>query len=138
MAKKHFDNFARFVEHCGDGDANTLLSNDMTELARHLAKVARDTHQPVKGEIVIKLKFIAEPKGQVDVAIERKSTLPKQAVPNTVLWLNEKGEICWDNPRQAQLPGLAPVRDINKNLARVSGADDDNTDDEGDSDNERH
>lgn len=115
--------FSRFLQTLAEGDAHTELSEDLHALGQALITQAKAQHKDVSGELVLKLKFQADPKGIVAARYEitRKDPAPARAA--SVLWITKGGNFTEQNPQQQVLPlrdvggGRAAPRDLDQDQA---------------------
>ena len=121
--------FGQLVQQLEDGQLVADLGDKMQELNGKLGRHAEATMNKAKGEIVLKLKFAAEPGGSVSVDTEIKVTDPKPLRSRTVMFLTKDNLLSHVNPRQMPL-GLkevvmepkAPPKEATKSRAAAAGA----------------
>ena len=121
--------FGQFVQQLEDGQLVADLADRMQELNGKLAKHAEGTMSKAKGEIVLKLKFAADPGGSVAVDTEVTIKEPKPLRSRTVMFLTKDNLLSHVNPRQMPL-GLkevvmepkAPPKEATKSRAAAAGA----------------
>lgn len=101
--------FARFIEALGEGDVHAELSQELFELGRKLLSQARARMANVKGTLVLKLKFDADPKGVVDIEHSVEVKVPKPRRAAATMWLTKGGNLSPENQRQQVLPGIREV-----------------------------
>jgi hypothetical protein len=106
-----------FVANLAEGACAAQLSEELHELARTMQREAYSRDTKVKGELTLKLRFVAKPNGVVDVEYKIKSKAPAKKTAPATLWLTDGGNLVNENPRQMKLPirevpRPAPVREI--------------------------
>jgi hypothetical protein len=117
--------FARFIEALGQGDAHRQISDELFALGNSLQdeSLARDVK--VKGELTIKLKFVAHPNGMVATDYEVKRKDPTKSTTPGVMWLTKGGNLSSENVRQPELPGIRPApRAADDDAHEIEGDDD--------------
>lgn len=100
----------RFLEQVSDGQCAADLSHALHRLGLQMRAQIALRSDKVNGEIVLKLKFNAEPSGIVGVAYEINAKDPKQRTSASVFWLTKGGNLSNENPRQTSLPGIREVK----------------------------
>lgn len=95
--------FARFLEQLADGETHAEASDKLHELARELEDAA-EQRGSASGTLTLKITLSTSGKGMMDVrgAVETKA--PKNPSAKGVFWLDDRGNLVTENPRQAKLP----------------------------------
>lgn len=113
--------FARFIEQLGEGDVHAELSEELYQLGKTLLAQSRARDTNVKGTLILKLKFDANPKGLVDIEHSIDVKVPKPKRAGAAMWLTKGGNLSPENQRQPLLPGIREVaapadagRDVDK------------------------
>jgi hypothetical protein len=86
-------------------DATARLAELCAELSRQADAIGK-----AKGTFALKLKISAERGGVVDIDADVQIVKPKPARHRSVMWLNGKGALSNENPKQLSLG----VRDVSK------------------------
>lgn len=113
--------FARFIEALADGDAHDQLSNELHELGQRLLDESLKRDVAVTGELTLKLKLKADPKGMVGIAYDIKRKDPARRTSAAVMWLTGGGNLSPTNPKQPDLPGLREVPPAQAETRDVGG-----------------
>lgn len=115
----------RFIEQVADGQCAADLSHAFHKLGLRMLAETKQRADKCSGEVVLKIKFIAEPSGIVGVGYEINSKEPKSKTSGSVFWLTKGGNFSTDNPRQAVLPGIREVKrnEEVRDLGEIGGAD---------------
>lgn len=99
--------FAVFLARLGDGEANFELSEALHRLTDKLHDEALNAGK-AKGKLTLTLAFAVGKNGQVEIERDVKVAEPKPVRGKAVAWIDRKGNLVSENPRQAKLP-LRPV-----------------------------
>lgn len=101
--------FARLIENLGGGDLLADLSDQHHELTQEMYKLANQSDSRVEGELSFTLKQTVDHKGNVGAKWDIKIKKPtKKRVP-AMAFLDKRGHIVFQSPRQAELPNLREV-----------------------------
>jgi len=100
-------NFGQVLQSLEDGQLIADLTDKLQELNGKLARQA-EARGKAKGEIVLKLKLLADEGGTVQIDGEIVCKEPKAARARSVLWLTKENTLAGSNPKQMSLP----VRDV--------------------------
>lgn len=117
----------RFIEQVGEGQCAADLSHALHKLGLKLAHETRNRQSKAAGELVLKLKFVAEPNGIVGVGYEINAKEPKAATSGSVFWITKGGNLSNENPRQTSFPGVREVK-RNPEVRELDVANDNGTD----------
>lgn len=98
--------FTRFLDLLADGAAAAQLAAKLFELGRRLREEAHNRDESVKGELTLKLKFLAQPSGSIGVDYEIRSKEPALRTAHGAMYLTDAGNFVPENPRQPLLPGV--------------------------------
>lgn len=99
--------FAHFVLAIDQGALNAELSDELRELAKKLHETTYATGNKAKGEIVLKLSFVADTDraNTVHIAHDVKVKLPKvKRSSGGTFWLTKGNNFATEQPRQQKLP----------------------------------
>ena len=96
--------FAVFVHDLADGDANRELSEELHELIQGLAKDAYARNAKSKGKLITKFDVSVDPRGVVTIGWDVETREPKPPRTGGVMWLDGKGHLTAQNPKQQKLP----------------------------------
>lgn len=102
--------FTRFLERVDDGQGVIDLSTAQHKLMKDIREIARSSTNAVKGALTLKLTYVAEPNGTVDVLYDITIKEPKRKRGRSVFFLTPGANLTVENPRQLGL-GL-PVREV--------------------------
>lgn len=111
-----------FLDRVAEGALSAHLSGELHKLGKMLVNESRARGETVKGELVLRMSFAAEPTGVVGVVYETKMKEPPKKTARAHMWLTPGGNFSATNPKQPDLPGVlrevkrdAPeLRDVNK------------------------
>lgn len=111
--------FATFLAMLAEGRASAQMSEELHALVKSLRdeSIAQDTN--VKGELTLKLKFVASPRGVVGVGFDVKTKTPPKRTATGHMFITEGGNLSPQDERQPQLPGLREVPRANDELRDV-------------------
>lgn len=108
--------FAVFIRTLADGEAEEAISGKLYELLAALREAAENKGGSAKGELTLKLSIAVDARDQVAIKYDVKTKEPAPDHPSAVMWLDKKGHITAENPRQQKLPlrevPRAKVKDI--------------------------
>lgn len=90
------------IEH-DVGSLNTGLTRKMRELMKAIHEQAA-TNGKAKGEITLKFRFEATNNGRVDITSETSVKAPGLPKTRETRWIDDKGSLVAEDPRQARLP----------------------------------
>jgi hypothetical protein len=93
-----------------DGQLQLDATARLAELCAELSRQADATGGKVKGSFTLKIKIAAERGGVVDIDSDITIVKPKAPRHRSVMWLNAKGALSNENPKQLSLG----VRDVSK------------------------
>ena len=93
-----------------DGQLQLDATARLAELCAELSRQADATGGKVKGTFTLKIKIAAERGGVVDIDSDIAIVKPKAPRHRSVMWLNAKGALSNENPKQLSLG----VRDVSK------------------------
>jgi hypothetical protein len=96
--------FATFIHHLADGDANRELSEELHKLSQELQKDAYNRNAVSKGTLKVGFKLSIDPRGQVTIGWDVETREPKPPRVGGVMWIDKKGNLVHENPRQQKLP----------------------------------
>lgn len=113
----------RFIEQVAEGQCNADLSHALHKLGLKLAAETRTRGAKAAGEVMLKLKFTAEPNGIVGVGYEINCKEPKSATSGSVFWITKGGNFSNENPRQTSFPGVREVK-RNEDVREIEAAND--------------
>lgn len=102
--------FARFIESLADGAACSELSEELFGLSNKLQDESLARNTPVKGELTLKIKLAADPRGMVAIHYDVKRKDPVRPTSAGVMWLTKGGNLTAQNPKQLELGALRQVK----------------------------
>lgn len=111
--------FTVFLRDLAEGEAESELSYHLHELCKKLQEEAAARHDKAAGEIVLKIRLIADHKDNVVVAYSIDAKAPKRKTSAAVYWLTKGGNLTPENPRQQKLSfkdvskAKQPPREVN-------------------------
>jgi hypothetical protein len=124
-------NFLVFLHKVGSGELERVCSEELWEMGKRLQEEAHMQGAAVKGELVLKLRFEADPElGSVTTTYEVRKRLPKPKRRTGFFWLTPEGNFTTAAPKgpQQDLPfgDVANVRGIPNDLNdAITGGDED-------------
>ncbi len=103
--------FSQVLLEIGDGSCHAEMSRELHQLLATMQDLAVSQSGGVKGEFVLRLRIAIDEVGQVIVKHEILRKDPKPTRRASVFFLNRKGNLTLDNPRQQKLPLREVPRD---------------------------
>jgi len=100
--------FGLFLTQLEDGRLQSDATTRLAELCTELSRQADATGGKVKGSFTLKIKMTAERGGVVDIDSDIVIVKPKPPRLRSVMWLNARGALSNENPKQMHL-GLRDV-----------------------------
>lgn len=100
--------FVDLLESLDAGRLSDDLTQQLTELLAKLrgrAEIARSA----KGELTLKLKFVATENGRLQIDADISVKQPKPPKSSDVRWITSDGSLAGADPRQAKLPLKTPA-----------------------------
>lgn len=88
--------FSEILSEMSQGDVERELTAEMAKVANACDETKK------KGKLVITIDFAPGPK-IMQVAVAVKSTIPKPALESTSFFMDDKGSLSVDNPRQTSM-----------------------------------
>jgi hypothetical protein len=92
----------QFLQRIQYGEFNEALSRDLAEMGEALTQYVENYNGEPTGQIDITLKFKMK-KGVVEVTAEKKLKTPKMPSHGGVFYLNARGQLVEDDPRQMSM-----------------------------------
>lgn len=98
--------FARFFEGIGEGDFHQEASEKLFELNNKLQEHALRTDSRVKGKLTLTFDVSIDQRGIMGVSSDCTIKTPKVKRAPAQAWCTKGGNVSFENPRQATLPGV--------------------------------
>jgi hypothetical protein len=102
-------NFAVFLTHAFDGDANSELSVALKKVLEEIRAKAVATQGKASGSLTFKLDLTVNSNSDLSMGYDVKTKSPKPVRQPCTIWVTEAGNAVFDKPRQIKLP----FRDVN-------------------------
>lgn len=100
-----YRSFSLFFAELSGGEANKVMTEELTALAKALSERAYDDRKQVKGRLDLKLSFTCNEKGVVGCSFDVKRTDPvKPKSVADIYWLTKDDKLTARNPKQQSLP----------------------------------
>lgn len=89
--------FAEIIEEMSDGDVEKQLTNQLAEVVRACEATKK------KGKLTVTFHIVPGPK-MMAMAVDIKATIPKPAIESQQFFVDDKGGLHIENPRQTAMP----------------------------------
>lgn len=104
------DAFIDFSREAADGHFRADMSRDLITLTKTCAEQAFAQQSNAKGEIVVKLRFAADPRGEIDFTYDIKTTPPPKPTARGRFWIGRGGGMTAVHPKQLEIAGTERKR----------------------------
>jgi hypothetical protein len=95
--------FTRFLDNICDGDIEADCAQQLQELITILEEEA-EAKGAGKGKLTLSLAISIDARGQVVVGYDVTTKEPKKERAAGICWLDPKGRLVFENPKQQKLP----------------------------------